>query len=221
MQCVDAALKQHRPLVVWLVSQLLGKLSANVETDDLIQAGMIGLSDALARFDPAHGAQLQTFAVPRIKGAILDELRRGDWLSKRDRSHHRSVESAVSRLEHRLGRAPSDSEVATELGVPLDEYQTRRGKLYRMQLASLEDAPGDAIDEADNPLALLNDRRKREALVKAIKNLPERDQYVMTSYYEHDTQLKDVAAVLSVSEERVCQIHRRCLARLRLELSAW
>ena len=224
-------LKQYRPLVRRLAHQMIAKLPANVEIDDLIQVGMIGLTDALSRFDAAQGVQFETFATQRIRGAMLDELRGNDWMSRGDRRHQRTIETAVHKLEQRLGRAPSESEISREMGLSLTEYQELLGKVRGTQLIYLEDMSGDegdedfldrhVVDEEASPLARLADQRMREALVEAIKNLPEREQYVMSMYYEHDMNLKEIAAVLGVTESRVCQLHSQSVARLRAKLRDW
>ena len=223
-------LKQYSPLVRRLAHQMIAKLPANVELDDLIQVGMIGLNDALSRFDPGQGVQFETFATQRIRGAMLDELRGGDWMSRGDRRHQRSIEAAVHKLEQRLQRAPSESEIADEMGMILGDYQELLGKVRGTQLFYLEDlsgADGDdyldrhVADEGANPLAMLQDHRMREALVEAIGKLPEREQHVMSMYYEHDMNLKEIAAVLGVTESRICQLHSQSIARLRSKLRQW
>jgi RNA polymerase sigma factor FliA len=230
----DAVLRQYAPLVRRLAHQMIAKLPANVELDDLVQVGMIGLHDALGRFDAAQGVQFETFATQRIRGAMLDELRSGDWMSRGDRKQQRQIEAAVHKLEQQYGRAPAESEIAREMGLSLGDYQDVLTKVRGTQLVYLEDLGGrDAdsgaddyldrhvADEGANPLAMLNDRRMREALVDAIKLLPEREQYVMSMYYEHDMNLKEIAAVLEVTESRVCQLHSQSIARLRAKLRAW
>ena len=223
-------LKQYSPLVRRLAHQMIAKLPANVEIDDLIQVGMIGLNDALSRFDAGQGVMFETFATQRIRGAMLDELRGGDWMSRGDRRHQRSIEAAVHKLEQKLQRAPSESEIADEMGMMLADYQELLGKVRGTQLFHLEDlsgADGDdfldrhVADEAANPLAMLQDQRMREALVDAIGKLPEREQHVMSMYYEHDMNLKEIAAVLGVTESRVCQLHSQSVARLRSKLRQW
>ena len=228
---LDSMLKQYSPLVRRLAHQMIAKLPANVELDDLIQVGMIGLADALSRFDEAQGVQFETFATQRIRGAMLDELRGNDYLSRGTRKQQRSIESAVHKLEQKLGRAPAESEIAREMGLSLTEYQELLGKVRGTQLVYLEDMSGDegdndyldrhVADEQANPLAQLQDHRMREALVEAIKHLPEREQYVMSMYYEHDMNLKEIAAVLGVTESRVCQLHSQSIARLRAKLREW
>ena len=228
---LNSTLKQYSSLVRRLAHQMIAKLPANVELDDLIQVGMIGLSDALSRFDAAQGVQFETFATQRIRGAMLDELRGNDWMSRGDRRHQRSIEAAVHKLEQRHGRAPSEGEIAREMGLSLTDYQELLGKVRGTQLIYLEDMSGDEGDDDfldrhiaandANPIARLQDQRMREALVEAIKNLPEREQYVMSMYYEHDMNLKEIAAVLKVTESRVCQLHSQSIARLRVKLREW
>jgi RNA polymerase sigma factor FliA len=227
----EALLKQYSTLVRRLAHQMIAKLPANIEIDDLIQVGMIGLADALTRFDASQGVQFETFATQRIRGAMLDELRGGDWMSRGSRRQQRSIEAAVHKLEQKLGRAPAESEIAREMGISLPEYQELLGRVRGTQLVYLEDMNGDdgdqdyldrhVADEDVNPLAMLQDRRMREALVDAIKNLPEREQYVMSMYYEQDMNLKEIAAVLGVTESRICQLHSQSIARLRVKLREW
>ena len=225
---LNTTLKQYSGLVRRLAHQMIAKLPANVEIDDLIQVGMIGLADAMTRFDAAQGVQFETFATQRIRGAMLDELRGGDWMSRGTRRQQREIETAVHKVEQRLGRAPREDEIAAEMGLPLAEYQELLGKVRGTQLVYLEDMSGDEGDndfldrhvggDDTNPLAQLQDQRMREALVEAIKVLPEREQYVMSMYYEHDMNLKEIAAVLKVTESRVCQLHSQSIARLRVKL---
>lgn len=228
---VNSMLKQYSPLVRRLAHQMLAKLPANVELDDLVQVGMIGLTDALSRFDTALGVQFETFATQRIRGAMLDELRGTDYLSRGTRKQQRSIEAAVHRLEQRLGRVPVESEIAQEMQLTLADYQELLGRVRGTQLVYLEDMTGsgsedDFLDrhvgaETGNPLARLEDGRMRAALVEAIKHLPEREQYVMSMYYEHDMNLKEIAAVLKVTESRVCQLHSQSIARLRVKLRSY
>ena len=226
----DALIRQHVPLVRRIALHMIAKLPPNVELDDLIQVGMIGLADALSRFETEQGVQFETFASQRIRGAMLDELREGDWMSRSSRKSQKDIERALNKLEQRLGRPPLESEIATELGMELDDYQSLLGKVRGTQLVYLEDIGGGdgedgenylerhVADEGADPFALLRDQRLRAALVGAIQALPEREQYVMGMYYEHDMNLKDIAAVLGVTESRVCQLHSQAIARLRTKM---
>lgn len=228
----DALIRQHVPLVRRIALHMIAKLPPNVELDDLIQVGMIGLAEALSRFESEQGVQFDTFASQRIRGAMLDELREGDWMSRSSRKSQKEIEQALGRLEQRFGRPPLESEIADELGMALDDYQSLLGRVRGTQLVYLEDiGGGDGADGDDylerhvadtgaDPFALLRDQRLRLALVDAIKNLPEREQYVMGMYYEHDMNLKEIAAVLGVTESRVCQLHSQAIARLRTKMRA-
>jgi RNA polymerase sigma factor FliA len=226
----DAQLRQYSPLVHRLAHHMIAKLPASVEIDDLIQVGMVGLTEALARFEPSQGVQFETFATQRIRGAMLDELREGDWMSRGSRKQQKDIEHAVQRLEQRLMRVPRESEIAQELGMSLDTYQEMLARVRGTQLVYLEDLGSHGgeedsfldrylpADAQSGPEALLGDQRMRAALVEAIQKLPEREQYVMSMYYEHDMNLKEIAAVLGVTESRVCQLHSQSIARLRARL---
>lgn len=225
----NALIKQYQPLVRKLAHHMMAKLPPSVEVDDLIQVGLIGLSDALSRYEPAQGVQFETFATQRIRGAMLDELRGSDWMSRSSRKGQKDIEVAMRRLEHVLGRTPLESEIAAQMGLPLAEYQGLLGKVRGTQLVYLEDMHrGDDDDDsyldrhvADtkaDPLNVLRDQRLRESLVAAIKALPEREQYIMSMYYEQDMNLKEIAAVLDVTESRICQLHSQSIARLRAKM---
>lgn len=226
----DALIRRHVPLVRRIALHMIAKLPPNVELDDLIQVGMIGLAEALSRFESEQGVQFETFASQRIRGAMLDELREGDWMSSSSRKSQKDIEHALHRLEQRLGRTPLESEIADELGMDLDDYQSLLGKVRGTQLVYLEDMSGGdegedflerhVADSGADPFALLRDHRLRVALVEAIKALPEREQYIMGMYYEHDMNLKEIAAVLGVTESRVCQLHSQAIARLRTKMRA-
>ena len=225
----NAMIRQYQPLVRRLAHHMMAKLPANVEVDDLIQVGLIGLSEALTRYEAAQGVQFETFATQRIRGAMLDELRGNDWMSRGSRKSQKDIEQALRRLEHKLGRTPLESEIAADLGLSLVDYQSLLGKVRGTQLVYLEDmARGSDEDdsfldrhvgdsEAD-PMNMLRDQRLRQALVAAIKNLPEREQFILSMYYEQDMNLKEIAAVLNVTESRICQLHSQSIARLRAKM---
>lgn len=222
-------IKQYQPLVRRLAHHMMAKLPANVQVDDLIQVGLIGLSEALTRYEAAQGVQFETFATQRIRGAMLDELRGNDWMSRGSRKSQKDIEQALRRLEHKLGRTPLESEIAADLGLSLVDYQSLLGKVRGTQLVYLEDmARGDEDqdsfldrhvgDSEADPMNMLRDQRLRQALVDAIKNLPEREQFIMSMYYEQDMNLKEIAAVLDVTESRICQLHSQSIARLRAKM---
>jgi RNA polymerase sigma factor for flagellar operon FliA len=227
----NALIKQYQPLVRRLAHHMMAKLPPSVEVDDLIQVGLIGLADALTRYEASQGVQFETFATQRIRGAMLDELRENDWMSRGSRKSQKDIEMAMRRVEHRLGHTPKESEIAAEMGISLVEYQTLLGKVRGTQLVYLEDMSRHGEDDdtyldrhvADSdadPLNMLRDQKLREALVAAIKLLPEREQYIMSMYYEQDMNLKEIAAVLDVTESRICQLHSQSIARLRAKMRA-
>jgi RNA polymerase sigma factor for flagellar operon FliA len=222
-------IKQYQPLVRRLAHHMMAKLPANVQVDDLIQVGLIGLSEALSRYEAAQGVQFETFATQRIRGAMLDELRDNDWMSRGSRKSQKEIEQALRRLEHKLGRSPLESEIAADLGMSLADYQTLLGKVRGTQLVYIEDMSRSEEDEDSfldrhvgdseaDPINRLRDQRLRQALVAAIKNLPEREQFIMSMYYEQDMNLKEIAAVLDVTESRICQLHSQSIARLRAKM---
>ncbi len=225
----NALIRQYQPLVRRLAHHMMAKLPPSVEVDDLIQVGLIGLADALTRFEATQGVQFETFATQRIRGAMLDELRENDWMSRGSRKSQKEIETAMRRVEHRLGRVPKESEIAAELGMSLPDYQSLLGKVRGTQLVYLEDMAGrnedddsyldrHVADSAADPLNMLRDHKLREALVAAIKLLPEREQHIMSMYYEQDMNLKEIAAVLDVTESRICQLHSQSIARLRAKM---
>ncbi len=227
----ETAVERYGPMVRRAASQLAAKLPANVELDDLAQAGMIGLFDAMTRFEAGQGAQFETFAMQRVRGAMLDELRSADWLPRSVRRNQRTIERALRAAEQKLQRAPSESEVAAELGVDLVAYQQMLADARGAQLVHLDDFGADDGEEGfldrhapagtPDPSETLGDARFRRALVEAIERLPERERMVMGMYYEQDMNLKEIGAVLGVTESRVSQIHSQAVARLRTQLKGW
>lgn len=223
--------KQYAPLVRRLAHQMIARLPANVELDDLIQAGMMGLMDAVGRFEESQGVAFEAYAASRIRGAMLDELRAGDWLPRSARKSQRDIENAVHRLEGRLKRAPSEVEIARELAVPVAEYQEMLNDARGAQLVYFDDLGRDGegedylerhvADAGADPSGILRDARFRGALVTAIDELPEREKLLMSLYYDEDMNLKEIGAVLGVTESRVCQLHSQAVARLRAKLKHW
>jgi len=227
----QGALQAYSPLVKRLAHHLMAKLPASVQIDDLIQAGLMGLMDALGRFEQEEGVQFETYATQRIRGAMLDELRRNDWLPRGVRRLQRKIEGARAALEQRLGRTPAEAEVATHLGVPLAEYQSMLQEARGCQLLYIEDmreeegddgaAAVDSDQAEGDPLKALQDERLRAALVRAIGRLPEREKLLMSLYYEQDLNFREIAAVMGVTESRICQLHTQAVARLRAKLKDW
>jgi len=226
----SARIKEFAPLVRRMAHHLAARLPSSVQIDDIIQAGMMGLMDAAARFEESQGNQFETYATQRIRGAMLDELRQNDWLPRSTRKSLRRIESAMHKLEQRLGRAPSEIELAKELGVPLGEYQSMLQEARGYELLHLEDFSRDddddflernLPDDRENPFERYKDARFRAALVEAIEHLPEREKLLMGLYYEQELNFKEIAAVLEVSESRICQLHSQAVARLRTKLKSW
>ena len=220
-------LTQYAPLVKRIAHHMMAKLPASVEIDDVIQTGMIGLLDAVNRYEESHGAQFETYAAQRIRGAILDGLRQADWLPRSFRRDLRRIEGAIGKLEQRLGRAPTEQEVASALELKLSEYQKMLQDARGYQLISFEDfnhaEGGDYLerhceDHNATPLDALLDRKLREQLVKGIEGLPEREKVVMGLYYEEELNFREIGETLGVSESRVCQLHSQAIARLRSQL---
>ena len=218
------------PLVKRMAHHLLARLPASVQVDDLVQAGMIGLMDAASRFEEGQGAQFETYASQRIKGAMLDELRANDWMPRGVRRAQRDIEKAIRKLEHKLGRAPSEAEVAAAMSLPLSEYQTLLADARGAQLIhfdSADDDEGDSFldrhcaDASADPLERVKDARFRAALIGAIDVLPEREKNLMGMYYEQELNFREIAAVLGVTESRICQLHSQAVARIRARLKDW
>lgn len=224
----EQLLKQHATLVKRLAFHLKARLPPSVEVDDLIQAGMIGLLDAVNRYEETHGAQFETYAIQRIRGAMLDELRSSDWLPRSLRQNMRKIEEALSVLQQRLGHAPTEFEVAGQLKISLIEYQKMLSDGGGHQLIYYEDfhdAEGKehffdhyCTDESGDPLQNLLNDNFRSAVINAIEVLPERERLMMGLYYEQELNLKEIGAVMGVSESRVCQLHSQAVARLRSNL---
>ncbi len=224
---------QHATLVKKLAHQLKAKLPPSVDVDDLIQAGMIGLLDAIGRYEDDHGAQFETYAVQRIRGAMLDELRSSDWLPRSMRQNMRKIEVAMTTLQQRLGRPPQESEVAKQLKLSLDQYQELLGEGGGHQLVYYEDfhdAEGSehfldryCTDDSGDPLKALMNTAFRTTVIESITALPEREKILMGLYYEQEMNLKEIGAVMGVSESRVCQLHSQAISRMRafLRERAW
>ena len=222
-------IEQYAPLVKRIAHHMMARLPASVEVDDIIQAGMMGLLDAVNRYEEAQGAQFETYAVQRIRGAILDELRGSDWLPRSARRNMRRIETAINALEQRQRRAPTEKEVADYLEVPLAEYQQMLQDARGYQIVSYEDF-GESENEQflerrggdAHPGALdkLIDGEMREQLAAAIEELPEREKLMMSLYYERELNLREIGEVLGVSESRVCQLHTQAIARLRTKIAA-
>lgn len=221
--------ERYAPLVKRIAYHLLARLPASVQVEDLMQAGMIGLLEASKKYDAGKGASFETFAGIRIRGAMLDEVRKGDWAPRSVHRNSRMVSEAIRKVETRTGRDAKDQEVAAELQLSLEEYYGILGDTLGSRLFSFDDLlqDGEHIGLQEQGVAHLEPSRELEqerfqvALAEAIEQLPEREKLVLALYYDEELNLKEIGEVLGVSESRVSQLHSQCAARLRARLSDW
>ncbi|MDG3088760.1 RNA polymerase sigma factor FliA [Vibrio hannami] len=221
-------LEQYSDLVKRIAHHLLGRLPPSVLVDDLIQAGMIGLIEAQQNYDGSKGASFETYAGIRIRGAMLDEVRKGDWVPRSVHKNNRTISQAINELEAALKRDPTDAEVAAHLNLTLEQYHSALSDINCSRLVGIEDlgvsedviTHGDDLNE-NTPFQGVADENFRQALVDSIKSLPEREALVLSLYYDEELNLKEIGEVLGVSESRVSQILSQSMQRLRIKLSAW
>ncbi len=219
--------EEQAPLVKKIALHLMARLPASVQLEDLMQAGMIGLLEAAQRYSSTKGATFETYAGIRIRGAMVDEIRKGDWVPRSVHRNSRRIAKAIKAVEDRLGREALDWEVAEELGQGLDEYHSslsdaNSGRLFSLdELNESGDLPINEAQTSDNPLDDLASDNFRKNLATAIGDLPEREKLVLSLYYQEELNLKEIGAVLGVSESRVSQIHSQAALRLRGRLSDW
>lgn len=223
----DELVMHHAGLVKKIACHLAGRMPASIEVDDLIQAGMMGLLEAASHFQHDKGASFETFAAIRIRGAMLDQVRREGWAPRSLTKRVREMSLAIRRVEHRKGREASGAEVASEMGISLDQYHELLRDAGSLRVFSLDqlseegfDAP-DCDDSSDKPLGALLEAGFTEALAAQIDGLPEREKMVLALYYERGLNLKEIGEVLDVSESRVSQIHSQAVLRLRSRLGEW
>jgi RNA polymerase sigma factor FliA len=224
----DALVMQHAELVKRIAYHLAGRLPPSVEVSDLIQAGMLGLLEAAANFTSDRGASFETYAGIRIRGAMLDALRKLDWAPRSVHRKARAAAAAIREIEGEHGREATDSEVATRMGVSLDDYFRVLQDSASCRLTSLDEANDDedsaisrTADVSADPFRDTADAGFRAALMRAIQELPEREKLVMSLYYDDELNLKEIGAVLKVTESRVCQLHGQALVRLKARLVDW
>ena len=224
----DELFEEHAPLVKRIAYHLAARLPDCVQVEDLIQAGMVGLLEAYDNFDATQGASFKTYAGIRIRGAMLDEVRGNDWAPRSVRKRIRSLTEATKRVEERTGEVADDREVAKEMGVSLDEYHRALREATSTRIFSLDDddtayqtETGVAGNPELEPQVAFNKSSFRDSLAEAIGFLPEREQPVMSLYYDHEMTLREIGEVLGVVESRVCQIHGQALIRLRARLGDW
>ncbi len=225
----DRLVLHYAPLVKYVAGRVGTGLPAHVDVGDLVQSGIFGLVDAIDRFEPERGLKFETYAMQRIRGAILDDLRAQDWVPRSVRSRAREVERALERLEGRLQRTATDIEVADELGVSLPDLRDLYAQLQLTSVAALDElvavGRGGASlaetlpdDSVPDPGAVLDGAESRRLLAQAVSQLVERDRVVVTLYYFENLTLAEIGKVLGVTESRVCQLHTRAMLRLRTKM---
>jgi len=219
----EALVMRHAELVKRIAYHLAGRLPASVEVDDLIQAGMLGLLEAAANYSEGRGASFETYAGIRIRGAMLDGLRKLDWAPRSVHRKARAVAKAIREIESEIGREARDVEVAERMGMKLSEYHRIVEDSAGCQISSLTTEEGEITltDSSADPFRDVVDEDFRAALTEAIAGLPERERLVMSLYYDDELNLKEIGAALRVSESRICQIHGQALVRLQARLAGW
>ena len=229
----DELILNYSPLVKYVAGRLASSLPQTVDTADLISYGIFGLIDAIEKFDPDRAIKFETYAIARIKGAIIDELRAMDWVPRSVRSRAREIEQAYIALENQLRRVPSDQEVADHMKITLKEFQDILAKLSYTSVVSFEelwvggerDESQSALgsirdDRAEDPVAVFESVEIKDILASAIERLPEREKTVIALYYYEGLTLKEIGQVLGVTESRVSQLHTKAVLRLRARLHA-
>jgi RNA polymerase sigma factor FliA len=229
----DRLILTYAPLVKYVAGRLGSGLPAHIDENDLVSYGLLGLIGAIERYDPARDVKFETYAIARVKGAIIDELRAMDWVPRSVRARARDIERAIAELERKLRRAPTDAEIAAKLGVTESELGDSLNEISRSSIAALDElwtissSGGDQValidtledEDAPNPQEALSQTELREALSEAIARLPEREKLVVTLYYYEELTLREIGEVLGVTESRVSQLHTKAILRLKARLS--
>jgi RNA polymerase sigma factor FliA len=228
----DRLILTYAPLVKYVAGRLGSGLPAHVDDEDLVSYGLLGLIGAIERYDPDRDVKFETYALARIRGAIIDELRALDWVPRSVRSRAREIERAIGELEARLGRAPDDEEIAGKLGIEVPELEESLAEISRTSIAALDElwtvsSGGDQIalidtiedEHGPNPQASLDETEVRELIGEAIARLPEREKLVITLYYYEELTLREIGEVLGVTESRVSQLHTKAILRLKARLA--
>ncbi|MBV8064294.1 MAG: RNA polymerase sigma factor WhiG [Actinobacteria bacterium] len=229
----DRLIVTYAPLVKYVAGRLGSGLPAHVDDEDLVSYGLLGLIGAIERFDPDREIKFETYAIARIRGAIIDELRALDWVPHSVRSRARDIERAIAELEGKLGRAPTDEEIAGKLGITDEELNESLSEISRSSIAALDElwtvsgSGGDQValidtiedTEAPDPQGSLSQTELREAIADAIARLPEREKLVVTLYYYEELTLREIGEVLGVTESRVSQLHTKAILRLKARLA--
>ena len=228
----DRLILTYAPLVKYVAGRLGSGLPAHVDEGDLVSYGLLGLIGAIERYDPTRDIKFETYAISRIKGAIIDELRALDWVPRSVRSRAREIERAIAELEAKTGLAPTDEQIAAKIGISVDELEESLTDIGRSSIAALDElwsvsGEGDQISLMDTiedetgprPESALDETEMREALADAIARLPEREKLVVTLYYYEELTLREIGEVLGVTESRVSQLHTKAILRLKARLA--
>jgi RNA polymerase sigma factor for flagellar operon FliA len=229
----DRLILTYAPLVKYVAGRLGSGLPAHVDEGDLVSYGLLGLISAIERYDPDRDVKFETYAIARIKGSIIDELRQMDWVPRSVRARAREIERAMTELEAKLGRAPTEEEISKKLGVSQEDLQDSLLEISRTSIAALDElwtasSSGDQValidtiedDSAPDPQGTLSVTEQKEALADAIARLPEREKLVVTLYYYEELTLREIGEVLGVTESRVSQLHTKAILRLKAHLAS-
>lgn len=224
----DAIIEKYAPLVKRIAHHILGRMPQTVQLDDLIQAGMMGLLSAAKNYDVNKGASFETYAGIRIRGMMLDEVRKNDWVPRSVYRNSRMISSAIKQVENKKGRDAKDYEIAEVLGISLAEYHEILQDVNTTQIYGFDDVgvDDDMLDESyvavsSGPFDSLQKETFRNTLSSYVDKLPEREKLVLALYYQEDLNLKEIGDILEVSESRVCQIHSQAMLRLQSKISEW
>lgn len=229
----DKLIMEYAPLIKFIAQKIAVRLPSNIELDDLISSGVIGLMDAIEKYDPTRDNKFKTYAEFRIRGSILDELRAQDWVPRSVRDKAKMLDRTMIELEAELGRSPADEEVAERLGIDMEEFYDLVNQVRPVSVLSIDDATTFSnVDKKsilnllegcklNNPLTQLNIKSVKQVVTKAIEELPERQRLVLSLYYYEDLNLKEIGKILRVTESRVSQLHAQAIARLRAKLAAF
>ena len=221
---------KYAPLVKQIAERMAVRLPPNISKEELIGPGVLGLFDAIDKFDSKRGIKFRTYANLRIKGAILDELRKMDWISRSVRRNINRIEDAIRALELKLGRAPKDDEIAEEMGLDMDSYYRMVSRSHGVNLLSLDELILDGgttpkiakqVSDQPSPIDELKVKEIKSIIFKALSTLSKKEQIVMSLYYYDELTLKEIAKVLSLTESRISQIHSKAIIRLRIKLKSY
>lgn len=224
-------IREYAPLIKFVAQKIAVRLPPNIDIDDLISAGSIGLMDAIDKWDPTRDNKFKTYAEFRIRGAILDELRAQDWIPRSVRDKSKALERTIVALEVEMGRAPTDEEISARLNMPIEEFHDLINQVRPVSLLSIDDQPTFSDSDkksianllegakSNNPFNQLNVKVVKDVVAKAIEELPERQRLVLSLYYFEDLNLKEIGQVLRVTESRVSQLHAQAVIRLKAKLS--